>query len=55
MQTQLSVTYARRNFAAVLNRVQRGERILVYRRGQPIAALISVDDLDLLKQFKPPI
>ncbi|MGO9123945.1 MAG: type II toxin-antitoxin system Phd/YefM family antitoxin [Terriglobales bacterium] len=52
MRTELSVTYVRRNFGAVLNRVQRGERILVCRRAQPVAAIVPPEDLELLKQHR---
>ncbi|MGO9649341.1 MAG: type II toxin-antitoxin system Phd/YefM family antitoxin [Terriglobales bacterium] len=55
MRTELSATYVRRNFGAVLNRVQRGERIVVCRRGQPIAAIVPPEDLELLKQFRQQI
>jgi prevent-host-death family protein len=52
MRTELSTTYVRRNFGAVLNRVQRGERIVVCRRGQPIAAIVPPEDLGLFKQLR---
>ena len=42
----LTVSWARSNFQELLNRVGFGrERILIERRGKPIAAMISFEDL----------
>lgn len=44
---------ARRNLAELLNRVAYGkERVVVTRHGKEIAALVPVDDLDLLERIR---
>jgi prevent-host-death family protein len=49
---KLSVTLARRHFADLLALVERrGARIRLYRRGVPVAAIVPIEDLKLLKQF----
>ncbi len=49
----VSVSAARSKFQELLNRVGFGqERILVERRGKPIAAIISVEDLKRLEAIE---
>jgi prevent-host-death family protein len=48
----MSVTVARRNFGKLLDRVERGERIVITRYGKPFVALIPISDLELLAQTK---
>lgn len=44
---------ARRNLAELLNRVAYGrERVVVTRHGKEIAALVPVEDLDLLERIR---
>jgi prevent-host-death family protein len=44
---------AREQFAELLNRAAyAGERIVISRRGKPVAALIPADDLALLEQLE---
>jgi prevent-host-death family protein len=46
MAESLTLTEARQRLAAVIGNVlARGERYLITRRGQPVAALVSVEDL----------
>jgi len=46
MTRKLSVADAKREFSELMSRVQfRGERFIIERRGKPMAALVSVDDL----------
>jgi len=48
---KLETTAARQQFADTLNRVAYGHaRIVVRRRGKDIAAVVPVDDLDLIKR-----
>ena len=48
---KLPATKARQEFADTLNRVAYGRhRILVRRRGRNIAAVVPVEDLDLIKR-----
>ncbi len=50
MQT-LSVVEAKRRFSELLNRViYRHERIVISRRGQPVAAVVSLDELARLEE-----
>jgi prevent-host-death family protein len=48
----MSVTDARRNFGKLLDRVERGERIVITRHGKPFVAVIPISDLQLLAQAK---
>jgi prevent-host-death family protein len=52
MRSTMSVTDARRKFGKLLDRIERGERIVITRYGKPFAALIPISDLDLLAQTK---
>ncbi len=46
----LSVAEAKRRFSDVLGAVKhRGERVVVERRGRPIAAIVPLDDLARLE------
>ncbi len=40
MPESLGVAEAKRRFAELIDRVQRGERFLVSRRGRPVVALV---------------
>ena len=44
----MSVTDARRNFGKLLDRVERGERIVITRYGKPFVAVIPIADIKLL-------
>jgi len=51
--TVLSIGEARNKLADVINRVSYGgERIIFARRGKPVAALVSADDLDTLRRME---
>ncbi len=51
--TTLSISEARNNLADAINRVSYGgERVLFARRGKPIAALVSAEDLALLQRIE---
>jgi prevent-host-death family protein len=50
MARSLSVAEAKRRFSDVLGTVRhRGERVVVERRGRPIAAIVPLDDLARLE------
>jgi len=50
MTSALSVGEAKKRFSELMSRVvYRGERFLIQRRGRPMAALVSVDDLERLE------
>ena len=53
MTTTISTAEARKNFADVVNKVAYGkESIVLTRRGHEIAALVSIDELELLRQIE---
>ena len=53
MVTKISTADARKNFADIVNKVAYGkESIILTRRGREIAALVSIDELELLQQIE---
>ncbi len=49
----LDLTQARARFAESVNRVTyRGERILIQKHGRPVAALVPVEDLALIRELE---
>ena len=50
---RMQASKARDTFSDTLNRVAYGgTRIMLHRRGKPIAALVSVEDLELLEEME---
>ncbi|MEN8134845.1 MAG: type II toxin-antitoxin system Phd/YefM family antitoxin [Thermodesulfobacteriota bacterium] len=53
MTTTVSTAEARKHFADLVNQVAYGkEPVVLTRRGQEIAALVSMDELELLRQIE---
>ena len=53
MAIKISTANARKNFADIVNKVAYGkESIVLTRRGQDVAALVSIDELELLQQIE---
>ncbi len=53
MTITISTAEARKNFADIVNKVAYGkEPIVLTRRGQEVAALVSIDELELLQQIE---
>ena len=53
MTTTISTAEARKKFADIVNKVAYGkEPIVLTRRGHEIAALVSIDELELLRQIE---
>ena len=51
--TRLSASSVREEFSETLNRVAyRGERIILERHGKDVAALVPVEDLELLEELE---
>ena len=51
--TTMSIAEARNNLADAINRVSYGgERVVFARRGKPVAALVSPEDLALLQRIE---
>jgi prevent-host-death family protein len=52
----LTTTKARDEFADTINRAAYGkERVVLHRRGKPIAAVVPIEDLQLLEQLEDEI
>ena len=53
MTTKISTADVRKNFSNIVNRVSFGkESIILTRRGEEIAALVSIDELRLLEELE---
>jgi antitoxin Phd len=53
MNKTISTADARKNFADIVNTVAYGkEHVVLTRRGQEIAALISIEELQLLRKIE---
>jgi len=53
MTTTISTVEARKNFADIVNKVAYGKELIVLtRRGHEVAALVSIDELGLLRQIE---
>lgn len=53
MHNTITTADARKNFADIVNKVAYGkEPVVLTRRGQKIAALISIDELQLLQKIE---
>jgi prevent-host-death family protein len=50
----LGVAEAKRRFSELIDRVRRGERFVVHRRGKPAVALVSPSEV-LKRRQEPPI
>jgi len=50
---RLEATEARKSFSEAISRAAYGsDRIVIQRRGKPVAALVSMDDLRLLEALE---
>ena len=53
MATKIYTADARKDFANIVNKVAYGKESIVFtRRGQEIAALVSIEELELLQQIE---
>lgn len=51
--TKVQVSEVRDNLADVINRTAYGhERLIIERRGKPLAALVSIEDIEMLEQLE---
>jgi prevent-host-death family protein len=56
MAPKLTASATRQNFADIINRAAYGgERIVVHRRGKPIAAVVPIADVELLEHLEDEI
>jgi prevent-host-death family protein len=50
---KMSISVAREKFAEIVNRAEyRGERVIVRRHNRDVAAVIPVEDLELLQKIE---
>ncbi len=53
MSAKLTASEARQNFSDILNRaVYGGERVIVHRGKKPVAAVVPMEDLEMLEQIE---
>ncbi len=53
MTIKVTTADARKNFADIVNKVAYGkEPVILTRRGQDVAALVSIEELELLQQIE---
>ena len=51
----LSVSHAREVLSETVNRVHyQGERVILERRGNPVEAIVSIEDLKRLEELEEP-
>lgn len=51
--TRIPVSEARKRLAEILNEVEfRGERVVLDRRGKPVAAVVPFEDLQMLERLE---
>jgi prevent-host-death family protein len=51
--TRIPASRARQQFSDTLNRVvYRGERIILARRGRDLAAIVPMDDFELIRELE---
>lgn len=56
MSEGMTTTRARSNFSELVNRASYGkERVLINRRGKPVAAIVPIEDLKLLEKIEDEI
>jgi len=56
MPKQHTTTTARASFAEIISRAEyAGERTLVHRRKKPVAAVVPIEDFDLLERMEDQI
>jgi len=56
MAKKLSTSEARQEFADIVNRVAYGgERVILHRRKKPVAAVVPIEDLELIERMEDEI
>jgi len=56
MPTNLTASLARQNFSDVLSRAEyRGERVIVHRGKKAVAAVVPIEDVELLERLEDEI
>ena len=53
MPPKLTASAARQNFSDILNRAAyRGERVIVHRGNKAVAAVVPIEDFEMLEQIE---
>lgn len=53
MTIKLTTSTARARFADLVNRAEyAGERTIVHRRNRPVAAVVPIEDLELIERYE---
>jgi prevent-host-death family protein len=53
MAKRIAATQARQEFSDIVNRAAYGgERIVLHRRKKPVAAIVPIEDLELLERIE---
>lgn len=53
MPAKLTASEARQNFSDILNRAAYGgERVIVHRGKKPVAAVVPIEDFEMLEQIE---
>jgi prevent-host-death family protein len=53
MSRRLTTSTARAQFADLVNRAEyAGERTIVHRRKKPVAAVVPIEDLELIERYE---
>jgi len=53
MAKQYTTSTARAEFAEIINRAEyAGQRTIVHRRKKPVAAVIPIEDLELIERYE---
>jgi len=56
MSSKLSASSARQNFSEILSRAEyRGERVVVHRGKKAVAAVVPIEDVELLEKLEEEI
>jgi prevent-host-death family protein len=53
MSRKITISTARTEFADILNRAAyAGERVILHRHKKPVAAVVPIEDLEILEQIE---
>ena len=53
MNAKVSTAQAKAGRSALITNAANGQRVVIERRGKPLAALVGMEDLELIKREAP--
>ena len=53
MNAKVSTAQAKATLSALITHAANGQRVVIERRGKPLAALVGMEDLELIKREAP--